>query len=82
MPIHKSPEKEMKKSKKNNLRNKAQKANVKNVFKKAAKASSDDEKKALLIEGYKAIDKAGAKKVLKKNKAARKKSQLAKMLSK
>lgn len=82
MPIHKSPEKEMKKSKKNNLRNKAQKANVKNVFKKAVKASSDDEKKALLKEGYKVIDKAGAKKVIKKNKVARKKSQLAKMLAK
>ena len=80
MPSHKSFKKTIVKNEKKRLKNKSFKTRIKNIF-KAAENVSDDQKTELLKTGYKVIDKACAKHVIKKNKAARKKSQLAKLLS-
>lgn len=81
MPTHKAPKKAIITSEKQRAANKAQKTKIKSLFKNAEKVDAD-KKEAMLKEGYKTIDKACAKGVIKKNKAARKKSQLAKTLSK
>ncbi|MDY6787662.1 MAG: 30S ribosomal protein S20 [candidate division WOR-3 bacterium] len=81
MPTHKAFKKSIVKNEKRRIRNKVHKTKLKNIFKRAEKAESEEEKKTLLKEGYKIIDKACARDIIKKNKAARKKSRLAKILS-
>lgn len=81
MPTHKAQKKSIITSEKRRIANKTQKTKIKSLFKTAA-AAEPDKKEALLKEGYKTIDKACSKGIIKKNKAARKKSQLAKTLAK
>jgi len=61
-------------------RNRIQKSKIKSVMKRATKAVTEEEKIKIINEGYKIIDQAAAKKVIKKNKAANKKSQLTKIV--
>ena len=84
MPNIKSQKDRVLQSKKENLRNKAVKSNLKTVIKKADIALADGSADAQMavVEAVSTIDKARSKGVLHKNTAARKKSALAKSLNK
>lgn len=77
MPNIKSAKKRVKVIKKKTLRNKMIKSNLKTVI-KAANADTNQETVRAAI---KKVDQACAKGIMHKNKAARKKSQLAKLLN-
>lgn len=81
MPSHKSFKKSIIKNEKKQKMNRAHKTKIKNIFKAAQSVEDNEKKTEMLREGYKVIDRACAGHVIKKNKAARKKSQLAKLLS-
>ena len=81
MPNHKSFKKTVIKNELKRKRNKGHKTKIKNLFKAVETVENNDKKTEMLKNGYKIIDKACTAHVLKKNKAARKKSQLAKLLS-
>lgn len=84
MPIIKSAQKQMRQTKTRTVRNRAIKdayrAKVKEV-KKGIGVLDTKKLQEKLSESYKLIDKAAKRNVLHKNTAARKKSQLAKMVS-
>lgn len=79
MPNIKSAKKRVKLIKKQTLRNKAVKSNLKTVLKKADNAilESADNKEAMFRLAIKKIDQAASKGILHKNCASRKKSKLA-----
>ena len=79
MPNIKSAKKRVKVIKAKTLRNKMIKSNLKTVLKKADAAT--DDKEAVIRNAIKKVDQAAAKGIMHKNKAARKKSQLAKKLN-
>jgi len=76
MPVIKSAKKKLRADKKRTLLNKVVKSNVKELMKKAKALKSEKAVK----EAFKAIDKAAKKNIFHKNKAARFKSTLAKLL--
>ena len=78
MPITSSAKKALRQSKGRRARNRAWKEKLKDAVKKAALEKS----LTSLSAAYKAIDKSAKKGLIKKNKAARMKSRLAKLLSK
>ncbi len=83
MPNIKSSEKDVKKSAENRLYNKAIKSEVKTTLKRAIsaiEAQSADAAEHVKIAGSK-LDKAAAKGIIHKNKAARQKSRLAKKMA-
>ncbi|MGE3063599.1 MAG: 30S ribosomal protein S20 [bacterium] len=82
MPKSKSQVKSARQDVAKRSRNRIQKSKIKSVMKRALKASTEEEKTKIVNEGYKIIDKAAAKNVIKKNKAANKKSQLTKLVKK
>jgi small subunit ribosomal protein S20 len=76
-----------KKSKEKQSRNRRYKTIIKNQFKKVEvylqeKKNDEEQLKKLVLETQKILDKASSKKIIHKNKAARKKSQLFKNLNK
>ncbi len=83
MPNIKSAKKRVKVNKVKAAANKARKSNLKTVLKKANTACAENasNKEAAVKTAIKRIDQACAKGLLHKNCAARKKSQLAKMLN-
>ena len=83
MPNIKSAKKRVKVIKAKTLRNKMIKSNLKTVLKKADAAVSEGaaDKEAVIRNAIKKVDQAAAKGIMHKNKAARKKSQLAKKLN-
>ncbi len=83
MPIKKSAMKALAQSKVRALRNMKKKKTVKELVKKSERLIDAKEKAAAekVKEAIKAIDKAVQKKVLEKNTASRKKSQLMKKLN-
>lgn len=85
MPKIKSAKKELRKSKKRNERNVAQKNALKKLIKsyrKLLEAKKADEARALLPKVYKALDKGAKTNLIKKNKVSRLKSRLAELLTK
>lgn len=83
MPVIKSAQKQMRQTKTRTLRNQQIKNAYKTKIKEVKKGVGVLDTKKLqekLSEGYKLIDKAAKKNVLHKNAAARKKSQLAKLV--
>ena len=82
MPNIKSAKKRVKVNAAKTLRNKSIKSNLKTVLKKAEAAisSNAETKKETALSAISTIDKACAKGIMHKNKAARKKSQLARKL--
>ena len=80
MPNIKSAMKRVKVNKVKAANNKARKSNLKTVLKKADVAEAA-EKEAAVKLAIKKVDQAAAKGLIHKNKAARKKSQLAKKLN-
>jgi small subunit ribosomal protein S20 len=85
MPIKKSAAKELRKSKKRHLRNIQVISELKTLDKKVVSAVDEkkiEEAKRLLNQLAAKLDKAAAKKIIHKNKAARKKSRLMRKLRK
>lgn len=83
-PIKKSAAKELRKAKKREARNKKMKANFRYLerkFLKAIKEKNKEEAKEIYQKLQKAFDKAAKRNIIKKNKASRKKSRLAKKLN-
>jgi len=83
MPIKASAKKELRKSKNHRIWNLARVKAVKETakkMKKLAAAGQKDEAEKLLAAAYQAIDKAAKRGVIKKNTAARKKSQLMRLV--
>lgn len=83
MPNIRSAKKRVRVTKAKTLRNKMIKSNVKTVLKNAdtAVATKADNKEEAIRIAIKRVDQAAAKGVFHKNKAARKKAQLQKMLN-
>ncbi|MDD6083852.1 MAG: 30S ribosomal protein S20 [Oscillospiraceae bacterium] len=83
MPNIKSAMKRVKVNKVKAASNKARKSNLKTMLKKAdtAVATNAADKEAAIRLAIKRVDQAAAKGLIHKNKAARKKSQLAKKLN-
>ncbi len=78
MPVTKSAKKKLRKDKKRTLRNKKIKDLLKIIVKKAKKTAREK----TIQEAIKAIDRASSKHLIHKNKAARLKSSLSKLLIK
>ncbi|OGF62329.1 30S ribosomal protein S20 [Candidatus Giovannonibacteria bacterium RIFCSPLOWO2_01_FULL_44_40] len=78
MPITSSAKKALRQSESRRVKNRAWKDKLKAAVKKAGVEKSPD----ALSAAYKIIDKSAKKGLIKKNKAARMKSRLAKLLSK
>lgn len=84
MPIIKSAQKQMRQTKTRTVRNRAIKDAYKTKIKEVKKGIGVLDSKKLqekLSESYKLIDKAAKRNVLHKNTAARKKSQIAKLVT-
>ena len=83
MPNIKSAKKRVKVNKTKAAANKARKSNLKTVIKKAQLAAANNaaDKEEVIKFAIKRVDQACAKNLLHKNNAARKKSQLAKLLN-
>ena len=83
MPNIKSAMKRVKVNKVKTASNKTRKSNLKTMLKKAdaAVATNAADKEAAIRLAIKRVDQAAAKGLIHKNKAARKKSQLAKKLN-
>jgi small subunit ribosomal protein S20 len=86
MPHQKSAKKRLRQNVKRNLRNRAAKKGIKLEIKDFLavvqdKASTPEQMKAELSKAAKKLDKAAAKRVIHPNLAARKKSQLARLLN-
>ena len=87
LPNIKSAKKRVVLNKKNNLRNRSVKSNVKTRIKKflllaEKKDINQTQAKEIFIDAIKSIDQAASKKIYHKNTAARKKSRLAKLFNK
>lgn len=85
MPKTKSAKKALRQSKRKRLHNLFHKERIKKTFKEIKKLLSEkkvEEAKNLLPTLFKFLDKAVKEKVLKKNTAARKKSQIIKTINK
>ena len=83
MPNIKSAKKRVMVIERNTERNRAVKTSMKTVLKKfsAAVTANDSNADALFVQAASAVDKAASKGVIHKNKANRKKAQLAHMLA-
>lgn len=83
MPNIKSAMKRVKVNKVKAASNKARKSNLKTVLKNADQAVAENaaDKEAAIRNAIKKVDQAAAKGIIHKNKASRKKSQLAKKLN-
>lgn len=85
MPLTKSAKKALRQSKRRRLRNLKRREAYKRLIRavrKAAASSKTDEAQNLLPALYKALDKAAKTNVIKKNKAARLKSRLSRLVQK
>ncbi len=85
MPQRRTAKKDLRQNKKKQQNNLRTKQNLKAAIKKLKKSVESKDipaSKAALTDVYKALDKAAAKKTIHKNKAARKKSRLSKLVTK
>lgn len=83
MPIKKSASKALRQTKKRGLKNRKAKERIKRLikdFKKAIEKKEKDKAKELFPKIQTILDKAAKRNIIKKNKAARLKSRLAKRL--
>jgi len=85
MPITKSAKKAIRQSERKRIRNLRQKREIKDLFKELRQLTSRDQldkAKQLLPKYYKIVDKAAKKNLIKKRRAAKKKSKMAKLMAK
>jgi small subunit ribosomal protein S20 len=82
MPVTKSAERALRKSGRRRIENVARKENLKAVVKQFKKlvTTNKEEAQKFLSQAYKKFDKLAKVKVIKKNRAARMKSKLAKLI--
>lgn len=80
MPTTPSAKKRLRQSEKREKRNKSVRSRIRTMTRKLRATDSLEEAEALLNELYAALDRAAGKNVMHPNKAARKKSQLAKIV--
>lgn len=78
MPVIKSAKKKLRQDKKRTLRNKS----LKNLFRKMLKEAKKTPSEKNIKKAVSAVDKAAKKNIIHKNKAARIKSSLSKLLDK
>jgi len=84
MPIKESAKKELRKNRRRRQLNLERQKTMRDAIRKVKKtllAGSRDEARKLMAIAYQAIDKAAKRGIIKKNAAARKKSQLMKLLN-
>lgn len=77
MPTIKSAEKRLRQSRKRRQRNQSVKSEIRTLARRIEQADSVEEAEELLREAYAELDRAAGKDVMHPNKAARRKSQLA-----
>lgn len=77
MPTIKSAEKRLRQSQKRRERNKSVRSRIRTAIRRLTEMDSREEAEEALNEVYALLDRAAAKNVMHPNKAARKKSQLA-----
>ena len=82
MPHHKSCRKRVVTSKKQNVRNRANRSSMKTIIKKVLGATTQAQGQEQLASAYAAIDKSAKTGLIHKNNAANKKSRLARFVSK
>jgi small subunit ribosomal protein S20 len=85
MPQRRTAKKALRQTKKKQLKNLKVKGQIKTAIKKLKKsltAKNASESEQALRQAYKALDKAAGKKVIHRNKAAKKKSRLTRLLKK
>ena len=85
MPTTSAAKKDLRKSQKRRLQNRGQRSNLRTVIKKFQTVAAGDDPAAAetaLRQAVKQLDKAAAKNLIHKNKAARTKSRLTKSLAK
>ena len=78
MPVIKSAQKKLRQDKKRTKRNDSVRENLKTLLKKAKKSRKNE----AVLQAMKALDVAAKKNIIHKNKAARLKSKLSKLLKK
>lgn len=82
MPRTKSAKKQMRQSRSNTARNKSQRSALRSAIKKVRSTGSTKEGPAAYLEAVKLLDRAGRKRLIHPNTAARQKSRLAKAIKK
>ena len=82
MPRTKSAKKQMRQTKSHTVRNKAQRSALRTALKRVTTVSGSKESAAAILEATKLLDRAGRKRLIHPNTAARRKSQLAKAAKK
>jgi len=85
MPQRRAAKKDLRQNKKRQQQNLEVKRNIKAAIKKLKKAVGSEDaliREKALTEVYKILDKAATKKIIHRNKAARRKSRLSKLLKK
>jgi small subunit ribosomal protein S20 len=81
MPNIKSAKKRMELSRKANVRNRARRSEIRTVVKRVRQAASAEEGQERLQRAVALLDRAAAKRLVHPNRAARLKSQLAKLVN-
>ena len=76
-----SAEKRIRQERKRTIHNRAQRSRLKTAIKKVSSAENDKEAQAALTEVSGLLDRLATRRIIHRNKAARKKSQLARMLN-
>lgn len=82
MPRIKSAKKQMRQAKTHTVRNKSQRSALRTALKRVTTASGSKESAAAILEATKLLDRAGRKRLIHPNTAARQKSRLAKAAKK
>lgn len=82
MPRTKSAKKQMRQAKTHTARNKSQRSALRTALKRVSAANGAKESAAAVLEATKLLDRAGRKRLIHPNTAARRKSQLARAAKK
>ena len=82
MPHHAACKKQIRKNKKQNIRNRSIKSRIQTVTKKVRNAKTKEEAVNALQDAYSIIDKASKTGIIHKNNASNKKSSLSKAVQK
>ena len=82
MPRTKSAKKQMRQAKTHTARNKSQRSALRTALKRVTAAGGSPESAAAILEATKLIDRAGRKRLIHPNTAARQKSKLARAAKK
>ena len=82
MPRTKSAKKQMRQTKSHTVRNKAQRSALRTALKRVTATTGSNDSAHAILEATKLLDRAGRKRLIHPNTAARQKSKLARALKK